>query len=334
MILGCRGPRLTPGESSFFMESDPLGFILFARNCETPEQVAALVTELRASVGRADAPVLIDQEGGRVQRLKPPYWRAAPSPSVFGELAAMNPASATRAAWLNARLIGADLADLGITVNCTPLLDLRIPAAHDVIGDRSFGSDPGQVAQLGRAVCDGLMAAGVLPVVKHLPGHGRARVDSHHALPIVPTTVETLREQDLRPFAMLPDVPWGMTAHVVYTAFDAANPATTSATVIGRRIRAEIGFDGVLISDDLSMKALDGGLAQRAADALAAGCDLVLHCNGDLIEMRAIAEGTGDLTAATSARIASAEKRRYAAIETGFDRESARRALDALLAAE
>ena len=335
IVLGCAGYEVGASETAFFREADPLGFILFARNCDHPDQVRALVDSLRESVGRADAPVLIDQEGGRVARLKPPHWRAAPPPARFGDLAERDPERAVRAAWINARLLAADLAPLGITVDCTPLLDLRLPQTHGVIGDRAFGADPARVAALGRAVCDGLMAGGVAPVVKHLPGHGRARVDSHEALPEVNTDAARLAETDFAPFAALRDAPWGMTAHVVYTAFDPRWPATVSASVVAEVIRRRIGFDGVLISDDVSMQALDGDLRARTAGALAAGCDVALHCNGDLAEMEQVAAAAGTLAPAAEARLDRAARALAAARDThvagGVDGEALRAELDDLL---
>lgn len=288
-ILGCSGLILTDEEKRFFQSVNPLGFILFARNVRDPDQVRALVTDLRACVGRVDAPVLIDQEGGRVQRLKPPHWRKAPPGEPFARLAARDLEAARTALRLNYRLIGRELADLGIDVDCAPVLDVPVPGAHDVIGDRAFGHHPDMVAALGRAVVDGLLDEGVLPVIKHIPGHGRSMVDSHHDLPVVEASLEELAAQDFPPFQALADAPWAMTAHVVYKAIDATAPATASARVIGEIIRGIIGFRGVLISDDLSMKALGGRFQDRTQAALAAGCDLVLHCNGDMDEMQAVA---------------------------------------------
>jgi beta-N-acetylhexosaminidase len=309
VIFGCESLSVTEWEHEFFARTDPLGFILFARNCQTPEQVRALVAELRATIGRADAPVLIDQEGGRVTRLKPPHWRAAPAPARFGEIAPVDRDRACAAAELNARLLAAEVLDLGINVDCVPLLDLRIAGADAVIGDRAFSTDADLVADLGRAVCDGMLAGGVLPVVKHIPGHGRAQVDSHHALPVVDTPRGELEATDFRPFAALADAPWGMTAHVVYTAIDPQAPATTSHRVVDEVIRGFIGFDGVLVSDDLSMQALQGGLAERATAALAAGCDVALHCNGKAEEMTAVANVVPELTAAAQRRLTAAAAR-------------------------
>ena len=309
VIFGCEGLSLTDWERAFFEDSNPLGFILFTRNCESPEQIRALIADLRASIGRDSAPVLIDQEGGRVARLKPPRWRAAPAAGRFGLLAGREPALASEAVHLNARLIAAELRGLGITVNCAPVLDLPAPGASDVIGDRSFGADPERVAELGRAFCDGLLAGGVMPVIKHIPGHGRARVDSHHELPVVETPRAELEISDFRPFAALAGTPWAMTGHLVYTAIDPDNPATMSQELISGVIRGALGFDGVLVTDDLSMAALSGDYSARAAKSLAAGCDLVLHCNGKAEEMMAVMNGTGPLSAEAMGRLTAAAAR-------------------------
>ncbi len=303
-ILGCAGPTLSADERDFFRDTDPLGFILFQRNCQTPEQVRRLVQDLRDAVGRAAAPVLIDQEGGRVARLRPPAWRKAPAAGRFGALAAHDTETAIEAARLNAQLIGRELADLGISVDCTPVLDLQFAGASNVVGDRGFGADPELVARLGRAVCEGLLAAGITPVLKHIPGHGRALVDSHHALPEVDAPLATLRQTDFVPFRRLADMPWAMTCHVLYKAIDPERPATISPVVINDIIRNEIGFEGILISDDLSMEALRGDLGDRTKRARAAGCDLALHCNGRLDEMRAVAAAAGPIAVATAERLA------------------------------
>ena len=309
VIFGCEGLSLTDWEREFFADSDPLGFILFARNCEGPEQIRALVADLRESVGQGSAPVLIDQEGGRVARLKPPQWRAAPAAGRFGLLAGRDRQLAEQAVQLNARLIAAELLDLGITVNCAPVLDLPTPGASDVIGDRAFGADPERIAELGRAFCEGLLAGGVLPVIKHIPGHGRARVNSHHELPVVETPRAELEVSDFRPFVALAGMPWAMTGHLVYAAIDPDNPATMSHAVIAEVIRGAIGFDGVLVTDDLSMAALSGDFAARASKSLAAGCDVVLHCNGKAAEMTATMGGVGPLSAETVRRLAAAGAR-------------------------
>ena len=324
VIFGCAGTALGADERAFFRDADPLGFILFQRNCTDPGQVRALVAELRQSVGRGDAPVLIDQEGGRVARLRPPHWRKYPSGA---QIAALGTAAAA-AARTAARLIADDLDTLGITVDCLPVLDLSIPGADAVIGDRSYGADPARVAELGRAAAEGLLAGGVLPVIKHIPGHGRATVDSHFACPVVDLPRGELDVSDFAPFGSLRDMPWAMTAHVVYSAIDRVRPATLSPTAIGDVIRGAIGFEGVLVSDDLSMQALGGALAERARGALAAGCDLALHCNGKLAEMLEVAGAVRPLDAAAARRVAAAEARRVAGRQ-GADRAALERQLDA-----
>lgn len=311
VIFAPAGPVLSDGERRLFAEADPLGFILFARNCIDPEQVRALIGELRSTVGRADAPVLIDQEGGRVARLRPPHWREAPPPATFVELARRHPGRGAEAAWLNARLIAAELSELGITVDCAPVLDVPQPGADPVIGDRACGDTAERAALLGHAFCAGLLDGGVLPVIKHIPGHGRAQVDSHTALPVVEAERDALERVDFVPFRALREMPWAMTAHVVYTALDAERPATLSPVVIQEVIRAAIGFEGVLISDDLCMGALTGSPAERAIAALSAGCDLALHCNGVLAEMEAVAAACPPLSAATGARLRRARAQRH-----------------------
>ncbi len=311
VIFGCSGPVLTDAEKRFFAESDPYGFILFARNIEQPEQVRRLVDDLRQSVGRY-APILIDQEGGRVQRLRPPYWPARPPMALFGRMAAVDLPLARRAAGLNARLIAEDLMDLGIDVDCAPLLDVPVAGADAIIGDRAFNDDPMLIADLGRAVMQGLLDGGVMPIVKHIPGHGRAMVDSHKGLPVVDSDRATLEATDFVPFRALRDAPWAMTAHVVYSAFDDRAPATMSRLVIDQVIRGFIGCDAVLLSDDLSMHALSGRFEDRAALSLAAGCDLVLHCNGDDAEMRAVAAGVTPLRDISEERLARADIRKQA----------------------
>ncbi len=294
-VFGCAATVLDASEKAFFRDCDPAGFILFARNIENPDQVRALVSDLRAAAGRADALVLIDQEGGRVSRLKPPHWRAAPAQGSFGD--PEDPA-AGKAARLNARLLAAELHDLGINVDCLPLLDLRFPGAHDIIGDRAFGETVETVSLLGRAVCEGLLAGGVLPVIKHIPGHGRARADSHLELPRVDAGRDALEATDFAPFRDLADMPLAMTAHIVYEDIDRERPATTSPVVMSEIVRGFIGYEGLVMTDDLSMKALGGSFATRTTDSLAAGCDLVLHCNGDMGEMKEVAEAARPLDAA------------------------------------
>lgn len=287
-ISGLSGHALTVGERRFFRESDPWGFILFRRNVDTPEQVQALTAELREAVGR-HAPILIDQEGGRVQRLSTPHWRKYPAGSAYGALAKSDPYLGREIARLGTRLIAHDLHQLGIDVDCVPVLDVPVPGADGIIGDRAYSDDPRTIAVLARAAAEGLLAGGVLPVIKHIPGHGRAPADSHLALPVVEAELELLEERDFMPFRALADMPLAMTAHVVYTAIDSAAPATTSRKVIQEVIRGSIGYDGLLMSDDLSMKALSGSMAERTAASLAAGCDLVLHCNGEMGEMTEVA---------------------------------------------
>ena len=316
IVLGCAGERLSSDEIRLFAASDPFGFVLFRRNCRDPDQLRALIGEMRDAVGRADAPVLIDQEGGRVARLQPPHWRRYPAPALIGALP--DPVAA-EAARLGARLIADDLAALGITVDAVPVLDLPVSGADPVIGDRAYGSEPERVARLGRAVCDGMLAGGVLPIIKHIPGHGRAQVDSHRDLPRVDSTREVLIASDFAPFRELSAMPWAMTAHIVYTAIDADAPATFSEAVIDGVIRGHIGFDGVLISDDISMGALNGSLGERTRRALDAGCDLALHCNGVLAEMEEVIEAAATVSAAAQTRLARAEALRRNSAQ-GFDR--------------
>jgi len=288
-IYGCAGTTLSAAERDFFRETRPWGFILFARNISDPAQVTALVDQLREAVDDGLAPVLIDQEGGRVARLKPPHWGIRPPAARFGELYLQNPEAAREATYLNARLIAHDLFSMGINVDCLPVLDVPVTGSHDIIGDRAFATDPTTVIALGRAQIQGLMEGGVLPVMKHVPGHGRAGADSHLALPRVSAKREELSASDFVTFRSLDHCPIAMTAHVVYESIDPQRPATTSPKVIRDVIRGEIGFEGLLMSDDLSMKALDGPLSVRANKAQFAGCDLVLHCNGDMDEMRQVA---------------------------------------------
>jgi beta-N-acetylhexosaminidase len=287
-IAGCAGPALSTDEHAFFRDAQPFGFILFARNCESPEQITALVDDLRDSVGRADAPVLIDQEGGRVQRLRPPHWRSYPSGAHYGSLYGKDSDAALRATYLVTRLMAADLHQLGITVDCVPVLDVRQHDAHEVIGNRAYGTETGPIVAIGRVVAQAMIDGGVLPVIKHVPGHGRAHADSHKSLPVVDTSAEVLRSCDFVPFIELCDLPMAMTAHVVYADLDAQAPATQSSIMVDL-IREEIGFKGLLLTDDIGMGALSGSMAERAELSLKAGCDMVLHCNGDLVEMIDIA---------------------------------------------
>ncbi|GHE52474.1 glycosyl hydrolase [Camelimonas fluminis] len=328
LIVGLSGPELTDDERRFFREIDPWGFILFRRNVVDRAQVARLTSELRAAIGRC-APVLIDQEGGRVQRLAPPVWPAYPPGRAYGRLE--SPFARREAAWLGARLIAHDLREVGVDVDCLPVLDVPSPGAHDVIGDRAYGDEPATVASLGRAAAEGLLSGGVLPVVKHIPGHGRAGADSHHDLPVVDAPLAELDARDFAPFRVLADMPLAMTAHVVFTALDATRPATTSPEVISRIIRGAIGFDGLLMSDDLSMKALQGDFAARARDSIAAGCDVVLHCNGDRAEMEQIAAATPLLNGEAARRADMALGRILKTVEP-LDVEAARARLAELLA--
>jgi beta-N-acetylhexosaminidase len=328
VILGCAGQTLTGDEQRFFRDADPVGFILFRRNCRSPDQVRELVLSLREAIGRSDAPILIDQEGGQVARLRPPHWRLYPSAARLGSLPDLRAEAAAR---LGARLIADDLHHLGITVDCLPVLDLPVPGADPVIGERAYGTKPERVAQLGRVVCEGLLEGCVLPVIKHIPGHGRARVDSHEACPLVETARDELRRTDFAPFRALSGMPWAMTAHIVYMAIDPTAPATLSRRVISEVIRGEIGFDGVLVSDDLSMRALGGEIGERAQRALTAGCDLVLHCNGNAREMEEVVMAAEPISAETSTRLARAEAQRRSAEAAGFDRQEADAQFDALL---
>lgn len=324
-IFGCSGLTLTKSERAFFADVKPWGFILFARNIETPRQVRKLTAALRDLVGRDDAPILIDQEGGRVQRLGAPHWRSYPPGRAYGEL---DPGLGREICRLGARLIAHDLVALGINVDCLPVLDVPDPAGHAVIGDRAYGQTPQAVAVLGRAAAEGLIAGGVLPVIKHIPGHGRAAADSHKDLPVVDAGWDELDARDFAPFRALSDMPMAMTAHVVYAAIDPKRPATTSKRVMRGVIRHAIGFDGLVMSDDLSMKALKGGLRERAEAAFKAGCDVVLHCNGIMAEMKAVAAGAPSLAGKAARRAAAALARLPRAVEP-FDPAAAHARFDA-----
>jgi beta-N-acetylhexosaminidase len=304
-IYGFEGIELTGSERDFFRDADPAGFILFKRNCETREQLQRLTDSLRDLAGRPDLPILIDQEGGRVARMKPPEWPAFPAAERFSDLYAIAPSSAMEAARANARAIALTLRDVGITVNALPLLDVRQQGASEIIGDRALGTEPMQVAALGRAVLDGMASAGVVGIVKHMPGHGRALVDSHKELPVVSASVEEL-ESDLEPVERLASAPMGMMAHVVYTAWDGEHPASQSPYVIERIVRQRIGFDGFLMSDDSNMNALTGTQGERAAACVAAGCDVALPCNGVLSDNIEIAGCLGEVTIEGAERLARA----------------------------
>jgi len=320
-ISGCRGERLRPNERAFFREARPCGLILFKRNCRDPEQIRALVDSFRAAVDSSSAFVLIDQEGGRVQRLGLPKWRAYPPARAFATLYRKNPRKGLAAARACAELMGRELATLGIDVDCAPVLDVPVPGAHDIIGDRAYGDTPSQVSVLGRAVAEGLLRAGVLPVIKHLPGHGRAQVDSHRALPRIDADLDSLRLTDFAPFAALREMPLGMTAHVLLATIDPQRPASVSPEVVSRIIRGEIGFDGLLMSDDIGMRALTGRAGRKAESVLRAGCDVVLHCSGNPREMEAVAAVTPVLSGNALARFLAA--RACIAPETEFDAQQA-----------
>lgn len=301
-IFGIAGPALSADERAFFRECDPAGYILFGRNCADPEQLRALTDDLRSIHGRDRLLVSIDQEGGRVARLRPPHWSHYPAGEAFEKLYEIAPASAIEAARANAFAMALELSAMGITVDYHPPLDLRLPGAHDVIGDRAFGSDPMQVAAIGRAILEGLAAGGVAGCIKHMPGHGRTDVDTHKALPTVTASAEEL-EDDLAPFRTLNHAPIGMTGHLVFTAWDAENPATLSQTVIRDIIRGQIGFDGLLLTDDIDMEALGGTIPERAARAHAAGCDIILNCWAKMDDMQGICEVLPSMSAVTAARL-------------------------------
>ncbi|HRD47036.1 MAG TPA: beta-N-acetylhexosaminidase [Caulobacter sp.] len=328
VILGCQGHALTAEEAAFFRAVRPWGFILFKRNVDTPDQVRALTAALRETVDDPYAPILIDQEGGRVQRLGPPHWPKYPPGRAYGDLPTNDPLVRREIARLGARLMAHDLVELGVNVDCVPVLDVPSPDGHEIIGDRAYGQDVETVATLGRAAAEGLIAGGVLPVIKHIPGHGRAMADSHMELPVVDTAYAELDARDFAPFRVLSDMPMAMTAHVVYTAIDRKKPSTLSKMVISQVTRGAIGFDGLLMTDDLSMKALKGDFKARARAALAAGCDVVLHCNGDMAEMKPVVEGCRTLKG-KSLRRAEAAMARLARTPEPFDVAEGRARLSA-----
>ena len=327
-ITGLSGLTLTADERAFVREARPWGLILFKRNIQDKAQVSALVDEALHELGAA-APVLIDQEGGRVQRLGPPHWPAYPPGRAYGAIYHRDRTAGLAAARLGARLIAADLAELGINVDCLPLADVPVAGSDQIIGDRAYGDTPEQVAALAAAIADGLMDGAVLPVLKHIPGHGRANADSHLKLPVVDADRATLEASDFAAFRPLNKLPLGMTAHVVFTAIDPVQPATTSATIISQVIRGFIGFDGLLMGDDVSMGALSGTIAERARASLTAGCDLVLHCNGKLDEMRAVAAEAPELSGAGKRRAAAALAVRKS--PSGIDLPAARREFAAMM---
>jgi beta-N-acetylhexosaminidase len=302
VIFGLSGPELTADERAFFAQSEPAGYILFRRNIIDRAQLKALTDSLREVSGRADVPILIDQEGGRVARMQPPEWPSFPAGGALDALYDVSAMTAIEAARVNAAALALTLSEVGINVDCLPLLDVRVPGTHAAIGDRAMGSDPMRVAALGRAVLDGLKTGGVVGIVKHMPGQGRAIVDSHHELPTVTASKDEL-EQDFAPFRTLNWAPMGMTGHIVFTAYDADKPATMSPTIINEVIRGEIGFDNLLMSDDLDMKALQGDVPSRAVDCVAAGCDLALNCWGRFDEMVEIANRLPDITEAARERL-------------------------------
>ena len=305
-ISGCAGTSLSDDERAFFAETRPCGLILFARNCQSVSQLRTITEDFRDAVESDAALVLIDQEGGRVQRLRPPQWRQMPPARVYGDLYLYDPEGARAAAFAGGRLIATELREAGITVNCTPVLDVPEAGSHDIIGDRAFSFDPGVVSNLGRAVVEGTLAGGVLPVIKHVPGHGRAMADSHLSLPRIDASAEELMEVDFRPFMALRHAPLAMTAHVLLTAFDEERPASTSPVIMGEVIRELIGLTGLVMSDDIGMQALGGPFAERAAAVIDAGCDVALHCSGELAEMREVASAVPPLEGESAERFARA----------------------------
>lgn len=312
MILGASGATLTADEISLYRDERPWGFILFARNCVELPQITDLVAAMRDAVGRPDAPVLIDQEGGRVQRIRPPMIERYPSAAALGEIYRQDKEKGLRAAWLMSRLHAFDLMKLGVTVDCLPVLDVPIEGASNVIGDRAYGFDPQTVASMGKAAAEGLKAGGMLPIMKHMPGHGRGMADSHHELPVVTASRSELEAHDFIPFVAMKDELMAMSAHIVFTAYDDRDPATISPIVIEEVIRGHIGFDGLLVSDDTSMNALKGTIGERAARIMGGGCDIVLHCNGVMDEMKAVVKEVVPLSGKALAR-AEAVERSFAA---------------------
>jgi beta-N-acetylhexosaminidase len=311
-ISGCAGLSLSEDERAFFAAERPCGLILFARNCATPEQIRAIVASFKDAVGSDEVLVLIDQEGGRVQRLRPPHWRQMPPARAYGLLYRDNPEAAKAAAFAGARLIADELREAGINVNCVPVLDVPQPDAHGIIGDRAYGDDPEVVTAIGRAVVEGTLSGGVLPVIKHVPGHGRAKADSHLSLPRIEASKAELAAIDFCPFHALRDAPLAMTAHVLLPCFDDRRPASVSPVIMSEVIRNRIGLKGLVMSDDIGMQALGGSMASRARDVIAAGCDVALHCSGDLAEMREVASAVPPLTGQSAERFASARARLHA----------------------
>jgi beta-N-acetylhexosaminidase len=330
-ITGLAGLTISASERAFLREARPWGLIIFKRNVSTPAQVTDLVQSFRDTVGW-EAPVLVDQEGGRVQRLGPPHWPVYPPGARYGELYDREPASGIAAARLAGHLLAADLRSLGIDVDCLPIADVPVAGGDEIIGDRAYGSEPGKVAAIAKAIAEGLQLGGVLPVLKHLPGHGRATADSHHRLPVVDADRATLEATDFAAFRPLAGLPLGMTAHVVFSAIDPVAPATTSVTMVRQVIRGFIGFEGLLMSDDVSMKALSGTIAERSRASLAAGCDVVLHCNGELSEMVAVASEAPELSGESARRAVAALAARSAPEE--FDADAARKVFTQMVADE
>jgi beta-N-acetylhexosaminidase len=330
-VSGCAAVSLSPAETTFFSKTNPWGLILFKRNCESPEQIKALTSQFRSAVGRKDAPVFVDQEGGRVQRLGPPsnYWRQYPAAQSYGKLYERCAVMALRTTRNVGRLMADDLAEVGITASCLPVLDVPQPGSHDVIGNRAYSTRIEQVMTLARMHVMGLMEGGVLPVMKHIPGHGRSEVDSHHNLPIVKASRGDLELVDFPPFVALADCPMAMTAHVIYDALDSDNPATLSRRIIKDVIRKLIGFQGLLMTDDLSMKALVGTFTEKSKRALDAGCDMLLHCNGVMGEMEEVAAAAGPLSGKAMRRAKQALKARRKPLP--YDKKAALKDLEAIL---
>ena len=331
LIAGCSGFELTTAERSFFREHRPCGLILFARNCVSRDQIADLAGAARECVAGEELLVLVDQEGGRVQRMGPPRWRKYPAARAFGRLYETDRGEGMEAAHAVARLMAADLFEAGINADCAPVLDVPVAGAHDIIGDRAYGEDPQTIIALARAFAQGLLDGGVLPVVKHIPGHGRARADSHKDLPVISASLEELSESDFKPFAALNDLPMAMTAHVVLSAVDDVAPASVSAPIMAQVIRRRIGFGGLVMSDDLDMAALAGSLAERAAGVIAAGCDVALHCSGVPGDMQAVADAVPQLSGAALERLGQAFGRLKAPV--AFDAERAENLLEKALSA-
>jgi beta-N-acetylhexosaminidase len=327
LITDLAGPTLSDLEARWLEETDPLGIILFARNIENPAQVLQLTKDFRSAVGRDTAPVLIDQEGGRVARLRAPHWWGGVAAGRIGELA---DGEAEEAAFLAARIMAADMTGCGVDVDCAPCLDLRVAGADNVIGDRSYGADPARVATLGRACADGLLAGGVLPIVKHMPGCGHVHADPHEVLPVIDCSLDELRDLDFKPFIALNGQPWGMTNHAIYAGIDPDRAATLSPKVIAEVIRGIIGFDGVLVTDALDMEALDGSHAERARLSFEAGCDVAMHCNSPLNVRRDVADAVPDLGSEALRRLAAADAMRGVP-DPDFDRQAALARLAELL---